>query len=185
MDFTFPCSWRAEILAARPMILPARHFIYPVVVDEVERGALEVLVHPEGAEPRTFLATCALGFRDPIVPTGVWSLPNSREICAVSGGYAYIIDTVAPERFTMLPYRPVLQIVPSAADNLLLFVGNRAILAWGENGEAWQSPKLSDEGITLTGIEGGRLRGTGWNMMTDKEETFTLSLRSGAFHHKP
>lgn len=177
MDLAFPHSWTAEILAARPVILPARHFVYPGNVEEVERGALEVLVRPEGSLP--FLATCALGFRDPIVPTGIWSLPNPHEICAVSGGYAYIIDTTNPAQFTMLPYRPVLHVLPAVEDKLLLFAGSRTILAWGPHGEAWQSPKLSDEGVTLIGIENGKLSGMGWNMMSDKETPFTLDLHNG------
>jgi hypothetical protein len=178
-NFSFPRAWQAEILHARPAILPARHFVYPVEVEEVERGALEVLVRPDGPGSIPFLATCAVGFRDPVVPTGVWSLPNPSEICAVSGGYAYIIDTTHPQRFTMLPYRPVLHALAAAADNLVLFAGNLGILAWGPEGEAWQSPKLSDEGLTLLGIANGKLHGMGWNMMTDRETPFTIDLQTG------
>jgi hypothetical protein len=176
-DLTFPHAWSAEILAAPLAILPARHFVYPAQVEEVERGALEVLVKPEGSGP--FLATCALGFRDPLVPTGIWAAPNPHELCAVSGGYVYLINTNAPERFTMLPFRPALQILPAKEADLLLFVGHRAILAWGTQGEAWQSPKLSDEGVTVTAVEDQLLRGLGWNLTSDKETPFTLDLRSG------
>ena len=176
-EFPFPRTWSAEILPNRPVILPARHFVYPLEVEEVERGALEVLVRPEGMTP--FLATCALGFRDPIVPTGVWSTPNPREVCAVSGGYAYMIDTGDPARFTMLPYRPVLQVHSAVEAGLLLFVGHHAILAWGEKGEAWQSPKLSDEGVSVTALEGMTLRGMGWKMISDKETSFAIDLRTG------
>ena len=190
VDLSFPCHWHAEILAARPAILPARSFVYPRQAEEVERGALEVLIRPDaapGREPLSksspgalpFLATCALGFRDPAAPTGIWSAPNPEEICAVSGGYAYLIDTTAPERFTMLPYRPVLEVLSVAAERLLLFLGHRTILAWGATGQAWESPKLSDEGVTIAGIEAGVLRGTGWEMRTDKEIPFALDLRSG------
>ncbi len=85
---TFTHNWQAEILPERPLIAPARHFIYPREAEEVERGALEVLVRPglqpAGEQPQTknapstneFLATCALGFHDPVVPTGLWSTPN-------------------------------------------------------------------------------------------------------------
>lgn len=179
VDFSFGRSWQAEILTSRPVILPARHFVYPRDVEEVERGALEVMVRPD-APGALFLATCALGFRDPAVPSGIWSAPNPQEICAVAGGYAYIIDTTAPERFAMLPYRPALKVIPASAAGLLLFVSHRAILAWSAHGEAWQSPKLSDEGITVTTLEGNTLRGMGWNMMTDKETPFTLDLHNGA-----
>jgi hypothetical protein len=197
IDLSFPHLWQAEVLPTRRAILPARHFVYPRDVDEVERGALEVLVSPVGApglafetweaktpspprpDTQPFLATCALGFRDPAVPTGLWSAPNPEELCAVSGGYAYIIDTTVPERFTMIPYRPVLEVRPASAEGLLLFVGHRSILAWGRAGQTWESEKLSDEGVTIVGIEAGQLRGLGWNMSTGNETPFTLDLRTG------
>ena len=179
VDFSFPHAWQAEVLPARPPILPARHFTYPRDAEEVERGALEVLIRPEDADMQPFLATCALGFRDPVVPTGIWSAPDPGEICAVSGGYAYLIDTTAPERFTMLAYRPVLEVSALPAQGLLLFVGHYNMLAWGGDGEAWQSEKLSDEGVGVTRIEGDTLQGMGWNMMSDKETPFALDLRTG------
>jgi hypothetical protein len=187
-DGSFPHNWTAEILPSRPMILPKRNYIYPGAVEEVERGALEVLVQPEIGQP--FLATCALGFRDPAAPTGVWSCPDPDWLCAVSGGYAYLIDSKNPERFTMLRYRPVLDVLHysydlldrsldrqhTLSDNLLLFVGHHSILAWGRDGEAWESDRLSWEGITKLRIE---LHGEGWDLRTDKDLPFTLDLNTG------
>jgi hypothetical protein len=187
VDFSFPHRWQAEILAARPLILPPRAFVYPRQAEEVERGALEVLIRP-GAEEfdpeaslsaQQFLATCALGFRDPVVPNGLWSTPRPEEICAVAGGYVYLIDTTAPERFTMIPYRPVLEIRPVVAQGLLLFVGHHSILAWGCEGQAWQSDKLSAEGVKITDLSGGILYGLGWNQFTDKETVFMLDMKTG------
>lgn len=188
IDMSFAHRWQAEILAARPLILPPRHFVYPQEAEEVERGALEVLVRPQvgpdvgpdASEAQPFLATCALGFRDPAVPTGLWSTPNPEELCAVAGGYAYLIDTSSPERFTMIAYRPVLEIRPIVEENLLLFVGHHSILVWGSDGKAWESAKLSDEGVTITETTGGILRGTGWEMKTDREKPFSLDLRTGS-----
>ena len=177
-DLTFPHIWQARILPSRPLILPARHFIYPREAEEVERGAMEVMVRPEATAPE-FLATCALGFQDPIVPSGLWFCPNPNELCALSGGYAYLIDTREPERLTMLPYRPVLEVRPIREMNLLLFVGHHAMLAWGADGLAWESEKLSSEGITIVAIDGPILRGRGWDLLTDKETDFALDLRNG------
>lgn len=179
VDFGFPHRWTAEILAARPMILPKRHFVYPREVEEIERGALEVLIRPDGDRAEPFLATCALGFRDPAVPTGLWSTPNPEEICAVSGGYAYLIDATHPERLAMIEVRPVLEVRPAARAGLLLFVGHRSILAWGPNGQAWESEKLSDEGVTIDGVDADILRGRGWEMMSDTENAFVLDLKTG------
>jgi hypothetical protein len=185
VELTFPHNWQARILPARPLILPPRHFVYPRDAEEVERGALEVMVRVKEDGPTLeantseFLATCALGFKDPIVPTGIWSCPNPHELCAVSGGYAYLTDTRAPERFTMLPYRPVLEVRPIREMNLLLFVGHHAMLAWGADGLAWESEKLSSEGITIAAIDGATLRGRGWDLMTDKEIDFAVDLKNG------
>ena len=184
VDLSFPHHWRAEILPARPAILPTRHFVYPRDAEEIERGALEVLVKPQApgetaTRAQSFLATCALGFRDPAVPTGIWAAPNTWEICAVSGGYAYMIDTADPEHFTMIEYRPVLEVRALVEQRLLLFVGHRTILAWGVEGLAWETRKLSDEGVTITRIENGVLHGTGWEMMTDEERPFAVDLQDG------
>lgn len=186
MNLTFPHNWTAEILPTRPLIVPRRAFIYPRAAEEIERGALEVLVRPDstqtpGSDARDdpFLATCALGFADPAAPTGIWSCPHPAWLCTVSGGYAYLIDTTQPERFEQVEYRPVLEVRPIREHALLLFVGHHSLLAWGASGKAWQTTRLSAEGVTITGIEGDRLHGTGWDLLTDTDIPFTIDLRKG------
>ena len=178
---TFAQNWHAEILAKPPLIAPARQFFYPQQIageeDALARGALQLLVHP--SPTTTFLANCALGYTDPTMPTGIHACPNPNELCAVAGGYAYIIDTAHPERSTHIAIKPVVKIHPLPTQNLLLFIGFHAILAWGSDGLAWKSARLSWEGVTITGAEANTLHGTGWNMMTDKEVPFTLDLLTG------
>jgi hypothetical protein len=181
---TFPQTWTAEILKSAPLIAPARQFTYPQQIageeDALARGALQLLVRP--ATGGQFLATCALGFTDPSMPTGVHACPNPDQLCAVAGGYAYIIDTLHPERSTHIPLKPVVSIHPSTANNLLLFAGFHTILSWGPTGKAWQTERLSWEGVRVTSIEGDTLHGFGWNMLTDKEVPFEVDLRTG--HHQ-
>jgi hypothetical protein len=183
VDESFPRSWKAEILPQRPLILPPRRFTYPRDAEEVERGALEVLVRP--LEGTAFLATFALGFADPAVPGGLWSCPAMDELCAVAGGYAYIVNTRAPERFTQLAYRPVLEVRPLPQHNLLLFAGHHALLAWGADGEAWQTPRLSAEGVRISEIRGDQLHGFGWDLLTDRDLPFSVDLRTGACFQSP
>ena len=170
------------MLARPPLIAPARQFTYPRQVageeDALARGALLVQVHPAGGG--TFLATCALGFGDPAMPMGVWACPNSREMCAIAGGYAYIIDTAAPERSEQIPLKPVVEVRVLAEHGLLVFVGFHAMAAWGREGLAWETKRLSWEGIRVTGVEGNALRGFGWNLQTDKEVEFAVDLRTGS-----
>lgn len=177
----FSQSWKAEILKTPPLIAPARQFIYPQQIageeDALARGALQLMVKP--ATGGTFLATCALGFTDPTMPSGVFACPSAREMCTVAGGYAYVIDTERPERCTHIALKPVVEVRELLPQDLLLFIGFHSMMAWGRNGLAWQSARLSWEGVRITGIDGNILRGVGWNLMTDREVAFSLDLLTG------
>jgi hypothetical protein len=177
----FPQDWGVEVLKTPPLIAPARQFIYPKQIageeDALARGALQLMVRPESGG--TFLATCALGFTNPAMPTGVFACPNPQEMCAVAGGYAYIVDTAQPEHCTHIALKPVVEVRVLSAQELLLFVGFHSMVAWGRNGVEWESARLSWEGIRITSIDGDVLHGTGWNLMTDREVAFSLNLRTG------
>jgi hypothetical protein len=181
IDSTFPHAWEAEVLARRPLILPGRQFVYPAQVEEVERGALEVLIRPphEARVEGPFLATCALGFADPGVPTGVWACPDPAWICAVAGGYAYLIDTRKPTRWEQVVYRPVTGIWALAEQHLLVFASFHSLLAWGRDGRAWQTGRLSWDGVRITAVRGETLVGLGWEMSTDRELEFEVNLKTG------
>jgi hypothetical protein len=118
------------------------------------------------------------------MPTGLFSCPNPRELCAVAGGYAYVLDTASPGRSTHIPLKPVVEVLPLAAHGLLVCVGFHAMIAWGANGLAWQTARLSWEGIRVTGVRADAngtdaLHGFGWNMTTDQEVEFCVNLSTG------
>jgi len=180
-NLTFPATWSAEILSAPPLIAPARQFTWPQRVageeDALARGALLLQVKP--ATGGSFLATCALGFRDPGALTGVWSCPRPDDLLAVAGGYAYLADTLAPERPLHLPLRPVTRVLPATESNLLLLAGFHTIAAIGVTGLLWETARLTWEGLTLTGIRDNHLHGLGWDMRTDRELAFAVDLATG------
>lgn len=180
----FPHNWNVEILKTPPLIAPVRQFIYPQQIageeDALARGALQLMVQPTSGG--TFLATCALGFTDPTMPTGVFACPNPREICAVAGGYAYVFDTTQPDHCAHVAMKPVVEVRPLVPQELLLFVGFHSIIAWGAGGPAWETARLSWEGVRITSIEENTLHGTGWNLLTDREVAFEVDLLTG--HHQ-
>ena len=175
-------TWAARILTAPPLIAPARQFVYPLYVpgeeDAMGRGALLLDVKP--ATGANFLATCALGFRDPSLPTGIFACPRPDDLLAVAGGYAYLIDTLAPEHCLHLPLRPTTQILTAPTAHLILLAGFHSVIAIDANGLRWHSARLSWEGVTMTEVHDNRLHGTGWNMRTDREVPFSIDLTTGA-----
>jgi len=44
---------------------------------------------------------------------------------------------------------------------------------------AWEAEKLSSEGIVIASIEGCILNGFGWDLISDRETSFALDLRTG------
>jgi hypothetical protein len=178
VTLAFPHSWKAEILPKRPLIKPLRCYTYPREAEEVDRGALEVMVQPTGNAVK-FLATFALGFADPATPTGLWSCPGTDDLCAVAGGYAYIVNTLNPQQFKQIAFRPVLEVRPLPEHALLLFAGHHALLAWGPVGQRWVTLRLSSEGLRITALRGDELHGVGWDLLTDRELPFTIDLRTG------
>ena len=81
---SFPQTWTARILTAPPLIAPARQYVYPQHIpgeeDAMNRGALLVDIKPAAVAnfpaAGNFLATCALGFRDPSLPTNIFPCPH-------------------------------------------------------------------------------------------------------------
>ncbi len=181
LNAAFSQTWTAQILSAPPLIAPARQFVYPLPVpgeeDTLARGAMLLNVKP--ATGGQFLATCALGFRDSALPTGVYACPRADDLLAIAGGYAYLADTLQPEHCLHVPLKPVTQVLPAPDDALLLLAGFHHIVAIGAGGLAWQSERLSWEGIALGNIAGGAMHGTGWNMQSDRDIPFILDLRTG------
>jgi hypothetical protein len=178
---SFPKTWAARILTAPPLIAPALQYVYPQHIpgeeDAMNRGALLLDVKPAAAA--NFLATCALGFREISLPTAIFACPHPDHLLAVAGGYAYVIDTLAPDHCVHLPLRPVTQILSAPSAGLILLAGFHNVLALDANGIRWQSERLSWEGISLTHTDAHHLHGTGWNLHADRDVPFTVNLLTG------
>ena len=174
-DTTFPHDWQVEILEAPPLIAPTRHYVYPQAVEEVERGALQIYLRSR-PEAEFAMATFALGFADPSLPHGVWSCPNPRQICAIAGGYAYLVDADRPEKWMQIPYRPVTWVDAAPEQSCCCLPAFIGFGLW-ERRERLGNGSLIWEGLRVTGIDGRHLHGFGWDMETDSEVPFTVDLR--------
>ena len=171
-------GWAVKKLAAPPLIAPARQFTFPFAVpgeeEALARGSVWLEVRAEGAG--TWLGQCAVGFAGAGTASGLWPLPEADALLACAGGYAYTVQPLAPEKTVLLPPRPAVGIVALPARTVL--VTHHALVVREAGGELWTTPRLSWEGVTLIGVEGDALHGTGWNLFDDAEVEFTVDLRS-------
>jgi hypothetical protein len=145
--------------------------------DALARGAVNVIVRP--ASGGSYLLTAALGFKDPSMPTGVFGCPTPQDICILAGGYAYVGRVGEPGQVTLVEMKPVIQVLECVGESMLVFVGFTAVMGWGVDGKAWETQRLSWEGLRLTAVEAGVLRGFGWDLMKDVEVEFAVNLQTG------
>ena len=178
-DESFAHTWRAEILERPPLIAPARQYVYPQAVEEVERGALQLLLRT-GPGIAPVMMTFALGFADWALPHGLWSCPDSGQVCALAGGYAYVVHAGEPEKWMQIPYRPVTAVHVAKEAGLLVFASFHQLWALGGSGPIWETSRLSWEGIRVTEVAEREICGFGWDMITDVEVPFTVNLKDGS-----
>jgi hypothetical protein len=145
--------------------------------DALARGAMNVMVRP--ARSGSFLVTAALGFQDRSMPTGVFGCPNADGICIVAGGYAYVGKVAEPEQAILVGMKPVVQVLECVEERVLVLVGFTTVMGWGADGKAWETGRLSWEGLRVMGVEGGVLRGFGWDLMKDVEVEFAVDVTTG------
>ena len=177
-DLIFPRNYEVKLFDAAPPIHPVEKlYHYPVELEEGDRaGAYLRIVPGEGAAWTGFFA---LGFDSGHVVNAVCSCPDPDSLCAVAGGYAYVVKAADPTQWFRIEQRPVMELRALLELRLLLFAGFTSISALGAEGLKWTTERLSWEGISITEISGQKLLGLGWDAMTDKEASFEVDLLTG------
>jgi len=177
-EFSFPRNYEVKVLNSAPPLHPLEKlYHYPVELEEGDRSGIYVRIEPrKGQAWRGFFA---LGFESDRVIHAAYSCPDRDSVCIVSGGYAYVVKATDPADWFRVEQRPAVEIRPLPESGLLLFAGFTTITAVGGMGIAWTTERLSWEGISIVEITGEKLRGRGWDALTDKDVPFEVDLLSG------
>ena len=178
LQLTFPCNYQIEPLDRVPMLIAEpRQFVFPKEVEEIERGAVIVRVRPQNGQ--RWIGTFARGFDSETAITGLFSTPHPDWLCAVSGGYAYLVNADRPEEWHFVKSRPVLETRAVSEANVLLFADFQTLSGFTADAILWHSAALSWEGLKITTINGHELQGLGWDAIRDCEVPFRVDLRTG------
>jgi hypothetical protein len=177
-DFTFPRRYEVRMLEAAPPLHPIEKlYHYPLELEEGDRNGAYLRVTPQrGAAWAGFFAP---GFDSDQVVNAVCSSPDPDYFCAVVGGYGYLVNAGDPGQWLRVEQRPVMDLRVLPQQGLLLFAGFTSITAVGGAGIVWTTERLSWEGLTITEIDGDKLRGHGWDALADKEVPFEVDLKTG------
>lgn len=174
----FAASYRFERISAGELGNEARRYYFPEFVEEIERGALIVRVHPQ--QGLDWSGVFALGYESPNVLTGVYATPHAEWLCAVAGGYGFVANAAAPNEWKRVGSNPVVGMRAVHEAGVLLLWDFHTISGFTREARLWQTPPLTWEGLTITEAAGGKLRGRGWDAITDREYDFEVDLATGA-----
>ena len=176
--FTFPRNYEVRVLEAAPPVHPIeKMYHYPVELEEGDRSGVYLRVVPKSGP--AWAGFFALGFDSDQVVSEICSTPDPDSFCTVVGGYAYMVKADNPAQWTRVEQRPVVDLRVVSQQGLLLFAGFTTITAVGSAGTAWNTERLSWEGLTITEIKGDKLMGHGWDALADKEVPFEVDLKTG------
>ncbi|HLJ28649.1 MAG TPA: hypothetical protein VKY85_18215 [Candidatus Angelobacter sp.] len=178
IHYIFPHNYEVKVLESYSLVNPAEKLHqFPAQLEAQDRNGVYLRVTSQTGP--TWIGFFGLGFDSPQVASGVYSCPDSNSLCAVVGGYAYVVDVRDPQSWMQIEQRPVVEVKPVPELKLLLFVGFTSIAGLGESGQPWTTERLSWEGLSITGIQGTTLHGLGWDVIADKEVPFEVDLRAG------
>jgi hypothetical protein len=157
---------------------PKPRFFPANIENELERLTTVVLkITPANGNP--WLGVFACGFDSPFVVDAVFSTPDPEKLCIVAGGYSYIFEAGNPRMWDRLPVVPVVHAHSVPESDMLVFGDFTRLAAYGSAGLLWVSERLTWDGIKISGIADGVVRGFGWDATTGRDLEFAVNLATG------
>lgn len=158
--------------APKPRFFPAN------IESDLERLTAVVLrIKPDNAAAWPGVFAC--GFDSPFVVDAVFSTPDPEKVCIIAGGYSYIFSTENPRMWDRLPVVPVVHAHPVPESDMLVFGDFTRLAAYGSTGLLWVTERLTWDGIKISGIADGVVRGYGWDATTGRDLEFAVNLSTG------
>ena len=178
VHYVFEHNCEVRVLESYSLVHPGEKLHqFPALLEEGDRTGIYLRIMPKSSDP--WIGFFAQGFDSEEAARGIYSCPDADFLCAVAGGYAYVVDASNPQRWKQVEQRPVMEVRAVPELKLLLFSGFTTITALAESQRVWTTERLSWEGVSIKEIQGRVLRGTAWDAIADKEVPFEVDLITG------
>ncbi len=178
IDLTFPHRYEIEPEPELPsMPGKTKQMHYP---GATEKGGGGIAVRITPVEGPSWIGTFASG-NYPKTLSGIFSCPDERSICVVSSGQAYIVRTDAPYLWEEVSLFPILGAYPIPQGNILVFADFTELTAYGAEGIAWVTPRLSWDGLKITEMTADYIKGFAWDSPQQREVEFLVEVRTGHY----
>jgi hypothetical protein len=177
-DSTYPKAYQVMAVEAPSGAETMRHLYFPGAVEAGKDGVI-LKVSPRNAEP--WVGTFAFGYQSPPALTAVLGCPDERMLCVISAGQGYTVLTDDPYRWNRLAPFPIVQAFPIPTKRIIVLADFTTLTGYRNEVPLWQTEQLSWDGINITEVAQGSLKGTGWDAPDQREVAFIVDLETG-FH---
>jgi len=110
-------------------------------------------------------------------PSGVFTTPNMELLCINSRGSVYFINAEFPQNYFQCTIEPVLDIINSVENNLMIFIGFTELMIFDESGIKL-TKKVSKDGIKITRISKEKIKGLAYSPIKNQYVNFEIDLEN-------
>lgn len=109
----------------------------------------------------------------------ITSCPHPEFLCVVIFGSGYLVKVDQPTNWCEIPVHPIEQVLPCAADGLLLMSDSTGVIAYGRTGQLWRTrPRNVTDDLVMDEMHAGRLYVHGYNYARGKVKA-VLDIATG------
>jgi hypothetical protein len=156
-------------------------YCYPGGIADGWVHGIGVEIIPDSSK-RMWVGSFANGDLSPNATSGVFTHPARNRLLVVAKGDGHVVNVDDPTDFAWLDQIvPIIGVVPIPVHGRILIYDFVRILALGEEGVLWRTPRLSWDGLTIERIEDDVVRGYGWDATNDCNAPFEINVLSGRF----
>jgi hypothetical protein len=176
---TFDAEYEVEPLEELPPATALARFYFPNASASGGRDGVLVKVVPRAREASPWIGVFAFGVLSPRGLTGLFTCPNPKQLLVVARGAGYLVAVDDPVVHQIVKAAPVLGVYPVSARQLLVLSDYLHLVAYSSHGVAWETERLSWDGLEVEEVTEEQIRGQGWSSPDDRHVAFTVDLRDG------
>lgn len=110
-------------------------------------------------------------------PSGVFTTPNKDLLCINSSGSVYFINPEFPQDYFQCTIEPVVDIINSVENNLMIFIGFTQLMIFDKLGIKF-TKKVSKDGIKITQISKEKIWGLAYSPIKNQYVNFEIDLEN-------
>ncbi|MGH9875750.1 MAG: hypothetical protein ACRD9S_25130 [Pyrinomonadaceae bacterium] len=175
IDRTFDGDYDCQVLDEMPNGTAISYL--PAQPQQVGQDGILVRISPTKGVPWVGLFSSIKKY--PGALSRVMFTPNPNLVCVICSGDAVITDVVSPDQYTLLDFEPITDAIAVKERKMIVFAGFTKLVALDGSGVIWETSRVAWDELRITGVDNSRVIGEYWDVATEKQVQFDLSLATG------